>query len=78
MPANICRFAEYELDRLPTSSGARAVPVQLQRIPLDVLFILADRCGQTGVEVRKMTAAEQFVDRAGATCKCSAKPANRH
>src|SRR5271169_2251937 len=46
MPANICRFADYELDRSAYQLRRKGRPVQLERIPLDVLFILADRCGQ--------------------------------
>ncbi len=46
MPANICRFAEYELDRTAYQLRRKGRPVQLERIPLDVLFILADRRGQ--------------------------------
>lgn len=46
MPANICRFAEYELDRTAYQLRRKGRPVQLERIPLDLLFILADRRGQ--------------------------------
>jgi DNA-binding winged helix-turn-helix (wHTH) protein/predicted ATPase len=46
MPSNICRFADYELDRAAYQLRRKGRPVQLERIPLDLLFILADRCGQ--------------------------------
>ena len=46
MPANICRFADYELDRAAYQLRCKGRPVQLERIPLDLLFILADRRGQ--------------------------------
>jgi len=46
MPANICRFADYELDRSAYQLRRKGRPVQLEPIPLDVLFILADRRGQ--------------------------------
>jgi len=46
MPANICRFAEYELDRSAYQLRRKGRPVQLERIPLDLLFILADSHGQ--------------------------------
>src|SRR5271167_4754043 len=46
MPAHICRFADYELDRSAYQLRRKGRPVQLEPIPLDVLFILADRRGQ--------------------------------
>ena len=46
MPANICRFADYELDRAAYQLRCKGRPVPLERIPLDLLFILADRRGQ--------------------------------
>src|ERR1700733_7973959 len=46
MPTNICRFADYELDRTAYQLRRKGRPVQLERIPLEVLFILADRRGQ--------------------------------
>src|SRR5271154_1337428 len=46
MPANICRFADYELDRSAYQLRRKGRPVQLERIPLDLLFILADRRGE--------------------------------
>ena len=46
MPANICRFEEYELDRTAYQLRRKGRPVRLERIPLDVLFILAERRGQ--------------------------------
>ncbi|MGC2305612.1 AAA family ATPase [Candidatus Binatus sp.] len=46
MPTNICSFADYELDRTAYQLRRKGRPVQLERIPLEVLFILADRRGQ--------------------------------
>jgi predicted ATPase/DNA-binding winged helix-turn-helix (wHTH) protein len=46
MPADICRFAEFELDRSAYQLRRKGRPVQLERIPLDLLFLLADKCGQ--------------------------------
>jgi DNA-binding winged helix-turn-helix (wHTH) protein len=46
MPSDVCRFAEFELDRSAYQLRRKGRPVQLERIPLDVLFILADRRGQ--------------------------------
>ncbi len=46
MPIDICRFSDYELDRTAYQLRRKGRPVQLERIPLEVLFILADRRGQ--------------------------------
>src|ERR1700722_2879112 len=46
MPIDICRFADYELDPTAYQLRRKGRPVQLERIPLEVLFILADRPGQ--------------------------------
>ena len=46
MPVNICRFADYELDRSAYQLRRKGRPVQLERIPLDLLFLLADQRGQ--------------------------------
>jgi DNA-binding winged helix-turn-helix (wHTH) protein/tetratricopeptide (TPR) repeat protein len=46
MPTDICRFADYELDPTAYQLRRKGRPVQLERIPLEVLFILADRPGQ--------------------------------
>ena len=45
MPPNISRFAEYELDRSAYQLRRKGRPVQLERIPLDLLFLLIDRRG---------------------------------
>ena len=42
MPTNICRFADYELDRTAYQLRRKGRTVQMERIPLEVLFILAD------------------------------------
>jgi DNA-binding winged helix-turn-helix (wHTH) protein/tetratricopeptide (TPR) repeat protein len=42
---NISRFAEYELDRSAYQLRRRGRPVQLERIPLDLLLLLIDRRG---------------------------------
>src|SRR5271166_3385098 len=46
MAANIWHFAGYELDRSAYQLRRKGRPVQLERIPLDLLFILAERRGQ--------------------------------
>src|ERR1700741_3473680 len=46
MPIDICRFADYELDTTAYQLRRKGRPVQLERIPLEVLFVLADRRGQ--------------------------------
>jgi DNA-binding winged helix-turn-helix (wHTH) protein len=46
MPADICRFAQYELDRKAYQLRRKGRPVPMERIPLEVLFMLADRRGQ--------------------------------
>ena len=46
MAANICRFAGYELDRTAYQLRRKGRPVQLERIPLELLFLLAERRGQ--------------------------------
>ena len=46
MASDICRFAEFELDRSAYQLRRKGRPVQLERVPLDVLFIPADRRGQ--------------------------------
>ena len=45
MPPNISRFAEYERDRSAYQLLRKGRPVQLERIPLDLLFLLIDRGG---------------------------------
>jgi len=46
MPIDIVRFADYELDRTAYQLRRKGRPVKLERIPLEMLFILADRRGQ--------------------------------
>jgi DNA-binding winged helix-turn-helix (wHTH) protein/tetratricopeptide (TPR) repeat protein len=46
MPADICRFAQYELDWTAYQLRRKGRPVPMERIPLEVLFMLADRRGQ--------------------------------
>jgi DNA-binding winged helix-turn-helix (wHTH) protein/predicted ATPase len=43
---NIYRFDGYELDRSAYQLRRKGSPVQLERIPLELLFLLADRRGQ--------------------------------
>ena len=45
MSPNISRFAEYELNRSAYQLRRRGRPVQLERIPLDLLLLLIDRRG---------------------------------
>lgn len=46
MSADICRFAEFELDRNAYQLRLKGRPLQLERIPLDLLFLLVDRRGE--------------------------------
>ncbi len=46
MAANICHFAGYELDRNAYQLRHKGRPVRLERIPLQLLFLLAERRGQ--------------------------------
>ena len=40
------RFAVFELDRGAYQLRRAGLPVHIERIPLDLLFLLAERCGQ--------------------------------
>ncbi|HEY2485968.1 MAG TPA: AAA family ATPase, partial [Candidatus Binataceae bacterium] len=46
MAEDICRFADFELDRNAYQLRCKGRPVQLERIPLDLLFLLSERPGQ--------------------------------
>jgi len=46
MPADICRFADFELDRSAYQLRRKGRPVEIERIPLDLLFLLAEKPGQ--------------------------------
>lgn len=46
MPADICRFADFELDRSAYQLRRKGRPARIERIPLDLLFLLAERPGQ--------------------------------
>jgi DNA-binding winged helix-turn-helix (wHTH) protein len=45
MPADIYRFADFELDRSAYQLRRKGRPVGIERIPLDLLFLLAERPG---------------------------------
>ena len=45
MPAEICRFEEFENDRNAYQLRCKGRPRKLERIPLDLLFLLIDRRG---------------------------------
>jgi DNA-binding winged helix-turn-helix (wHTH) protein len=45
MSAEICRFEEFELDRNAYQLRCNGRPRKLERIPLDLLFLLIDRRG---------------------------------
>ena len=45
MSAEICRFEEFELDRSAYQLRCHGRPRKLERIPLDLLFLLIDRRG---------------------------------
>lgn len=42
----VCRFAEFELDRRAYQLRRKSRPIQLERIPFDVLLLLAERPGE--------------------------------
>jgi DNA-binding winged helix-turn-helix (wHTH) protein len=46
MSEEICRFAEFEIDRSAYQLRRRGRPIKLERIPLDLLFLLIDRRGR--------------------------------
>lgn len=46
MSADICSFGEFELDRNAYQLRHKGRPLQLERIPLDLLFLLVDRRGE--------------------------------
>src|SRR5260370_11834042 len=65
MSADICRFAEFELDRNASQLRLKGRPLQLERIPLDLLFLLVDRRGElvTRTEIFEQIWGKQvFVD----------------
>src|SRR5260370_15343664 len=65
MSADICRFAEFELDRNVYQLRLKGRPLQLERIPLDLLFLLVDRRGElvTRTEIFEQIWGKQvFVD----------------
>jgi predicted ATPase len=51
-----CRFAEFELDRSAFQLRRKGRPVSLERIPLDLLFFLAERRGN-------LVTRQEIVDR---------------
>jgi DNA-binding winged helix-turn-helix (wHTH) protein len=46
VPAGVLGFADFELDRSAYQLRFKSRPVRLERIPLDLLFLLAERRGQ--------------------------------
>jgi DNA-binding winged helix-turn-helix (wHTH) protein len=46
MAEDICRFADFELDRNAYQLRRKGRHVQLERVPLDLLFLLAEKPGQ--------------------------------
>ena len=46
MSADICRFADFELDRRAYQLRRKGRRVRIERIPLDLLFLLTERPGQ--------------------------------
>jgi DNA-binding response OmpR family regulator len=43
MASDFCRFAEYELDRSAYQLRCNGHPLKLERIPLELLFLLVER-----------------------------------
>ena len=65
MPADIYRFADFELDRSAYQLRRKGRPVRIERIPLDLLFLLAERPGQlvTRAEIlEQIWGKEVFLD----------------
>jgi len=65
MSADISRFAEFELDRDAYQLRLKGRPLQLERIPLDLLFLLIDRHGQLvtrGEIFERIWGKQVFVD----------------
>jgi len=46
MAAGIIRFADFELERAAYQLRHQGRTVQIERLPLDLLFLLAERSGQ--------------------------------
>ena len=46
MPADIYRFADFELDRSAYQLRRKGRPVRIERIPLELLFLLTERPGE--------------------------------
>jgi adenylate cyclase len=46
MPAAVFRFGDFELDRTAYQLRSKGRPLKLERIPLELLFLLAERGGQ--------------------------------
>jgi len=65
MSADICRFAGFELDRNAYQLRLKGRPLQLERIPLDLLFLLIERHGQLvtrGEIFERIWGKQVFVD----------------
>ena len=56
MPAEVLGFEDFELDRSAYQLRHKGRPVRLERIPLDLLFLLAERRGQ-------LVTREEIIDR---------------
>jgi predicted ATPase/DNA-binding winged helix-turn-helix (wHTH) protein len=56
VPEEVLRFEEFELDRSVYQLRLKGRPVRLERIPLDLLFLLAERHGQ-------LVSREEIVER---------------
>ena len=59
MPAEVLGFEDFELDRSAYQLRHKGRPVRLERIPLDLLFLLAERRGQ-------LVTREEIIERIGA------------
>jgi pimeloyl-ACP methyl ester carboxylesterase/DNA-binding winged helix-turn-helix (wHTH) protein len=65
MSAEVFRFADFELDRRAYQLRLKGRPLQLERIPLDLLFLLIDRHGQLvtrGEIFERIWGKQVFVD----------------
>ena len=65
MAAEILRFGDFELDRNAYQLRLKGRQLQLERIPLDLLFLLIDRHGQLvtrGEIFERIWGKQVFVD----------------
>ena len=74
MAVGVIRFAEFELDRGAYQLRRKGRVVPLERIPLDLLFLLVERPGHlcTREEIQERTGAREYswIPKARSTPPC--------